>query len=136
MEKIDTSFLGTGWSFPPTFNLGSRDVTMVSDEEDIHQSLNLLLGTNLGERFLQPLYGCDLRPYTFERISTTLGTQISDIVRKAILYNEPRINIEDIKVNHDDLNGIHEINVEYHVISTNTRNNFVYPYYLNEGTDL
>ena len=47
-----TSFLGTGWSFPPEFVLESGQVVMTSDEEDIEASLKILLGTALGEALL------------------------------------------------------------------------------------
>ena len=55
----DSSFLGTGWSFPPTFRKGGADVEMAAGSEDIHQSLQILLSTRLGERILQPEFGCD-----------------------------------------------------------------------------
>lgn len=58
MEK--ESFLGTGWSFPPTFNNISGTVEMVSDEKDIFQSLHILLSTQLKERVMRSDFGCDL----------------------------------------------------------------------------
>ena len=59
---IDTSFLGTGWSFPPAFDRKIAQPVMVSDEEDISQSLDIILSTSLGERVLRPNFGCDLKP--------------------------------------------------------------------------
>ncbi len=59
MEKSE-SFLGTGWSFPPTFTNVSGDVVMTSDVEDILASLHILLSTSIGERLMQPTYGCNL----------------------------------------------------------------------------
>ena len=44
-----TGFLGRGWSFPPRFTPGGAAVAMVSDEEDIQQSLGLLFATRRGE---------------------------------------------------------------------------------------
>ena len=35
------SFLGTGWSFPPEFTKNPCRVAMVSDDEDIKQSLKI-----------------------------------------------------------------------------------------------
>ena len=37
----EKSFLGTGWSFPPTFLKESANIALVSDEEDIKQSLKI-----------------------------------------------------------------------------------------------
>jgi len=45
----DPAFLGTGWSFPPTFTRRGADVALVSGVEDIHQSLQILLSPRLGE---------------------------------------------------------------------------------------
>ena len=69
-----TSFLGTGWSFPPAFSAASGTVVMTSDAEDIHASLMILFGTALGERFLNPKYGLDVRDMLFEPMSTTMKT--------------------------------------------------------------
>jgi phage baseplate assembly protein W len=52
--SIDTTFLGTGWSFPPQFDLRHRGAVTVSEEEDIEQSLVILLSTHPGERVMQP----------------------------------------------------------------------------------
>jgi len=59
MDKIK-SFLGTGWSFPPEFDPVSGSVVLVSNEKDIGESLDILLSTSLGERVMQPRYGCNL----------------------------------------------------------------------------
>ena len=53
----DKSFLGRGWGFPPGFTAGGAQVEMVADTEDIHQSLQILLSTQLGERLMQEDYG-------------------------------------------------------------------------------
>ena len=93
-------FLGTGWSFPPTFSRGGMEsgIDMVAGKEDIDQSLEILLSTSLGERILQPNYGCNLRDYQFEPLSATLIGQINDLITNAILYYEPRINLENIEI--------------------------------------
>jgi phage baseplate assembly protein W len=54
--SVEKSFLGTGWSFPPTFHTESKGIRMVSDEEDIKQSIDIFLGTRLGERDMRPEY--------------------------------------------------------------------------------
>ena len=56
------SFLGTGWSFPPSFAASGGDVHVVSGVEDIEQSLAILLSTQRGERVMRDGFGCDLKP--------------------------------------------------------------------------
>lgn len=133
MEK---SFLGQGWNFPPTFNKRSKGAVMVAAEEDILQSLEILLSTALGERFLEPDYGCDLRDYLFETLDPSTQALIEDRIRMAILYNEPRIDVDQVVVSMEDLpmEGMLQISVDFKVRGTNSRYNRVFPFYLQEGT--
>ena len=132
----ERSFLGSGWGFPPTFVRSRRGVEMLSDEEDIRSSLEILLSTDIGERVMQPKYGCNLHRLLFEPLDTTLQAYMKDLVRTAILYFEPRIVLNDVTLEPEPEEGRILINVDYTVATTNTRNNFVYPFYLEEGTEI
>lgn len=129
-------FLGTGWSFPPTFSPGVWSVQLVSGEEDVRQSLHVLLTTTIGERLMHPTYGCDLKPYVFEAVNTTLLAYIRDLVRNAILQHEPRIKLEGVAVEDQTIEGRLIIQVDYAIRTTNTRHNFVFPFYRAEGTEI
>ena len=131
------SFLGRGWSFPPTFNRSRPGVAMLEQEADIASSLELLLSTAQGERVMLPQYGCNMEELVFESLDTRMKILMADKIESAILYHEPRIELE--KVNLDDsveLEGVVLIEIVYRVKSTNSRFNFVYPYYKLEGTDI
>ena len=131
------SFLGTGWAFPPSFDKESNGVKMVSNEEDINESLNILLSTSLGERVMQPKYGCNLIDYLFDPLSSSMIGFIKDRVENAILFYEPRIIAENIEVTDDGsfdlIEGKFIISIEYSIPGTNSRFNFVYDYYKNEA---
>ena len=130
-----SDFLGTGWDFPPTFRRGKKGVAMTNGAEDIQRSLHVLLSTTLGERVMLPDYGCDLTNLIFEPLTTTFKTYIEGLVRTAIDRYEPRINADRITINDDDeLNGVVEVEVDFTIRTTNTRHNYVYPFYLTEGT--
>ena len=134
---VDKSFLGTGWSFPPEFNGTFNNVQMVSAEDDIQQSLHILFSTTPGERVMQPDYGCDLRSMVFENITESTVTAIRDIIEKAVLFFEPRIDLNFIDLDPGQIEqGILNILVEYTVRATNTRSNIVYPFYVQEGTNV
>jgi phage baseplate assembly protein W len=137
MEETFKSFLGTGWAFPPAFDKESGSVKLVSNEEDINESLNILLSTSLGERVMQPDYGCNLVDYLFEPLSSSMIGFIKDRVEKAILIYEPRIIAEKIEVTDDGsfdlIEGKFIISVEYSIPGTNSRFNYVYDYYKNEA---
>lgn len=131
------SFLGTGWGFPPQFDNTLSAVNMISDVEDINSSLGILLSTRQGERVMQPTYGCNLDELVFEPLTTTFKTYIKDLIATAILYYEPRIDVNRIELDDsEELQGKVLITVEYTVRSTNSRFNFVYPYYKTEGTEV
>ena len=132
-----TSFLGTGWSFPPRFEKRTNKVTLVSDEEDIHESLVILLSTRPGERVMNPLYGCNLDDLIFSPLNLTLKTYVADLIETAILYFEPRIDLDKVQINeNNDLEGELLIELNYRIRSTNTRRNLVYPFYRGEATDI
>lgn len=136
MEKF-TSFLGTGWSFPPRFEKQTKKVTMVSEEDDIRESLIILLSTRPGERVMNPLYGCNLDDLIFAPLNLTLKTYVANLIETAILYFEPRIDLEKVQISeNNDLEGELLLELDYKIRSTNTRRNLVYPFYRGEGTDV
>lgn len=134
---MNLPFLGRGWSFPPAFSKHSSRVEMLEQEADIASSLEILLGTTPGERVMLADYGCNLQELLFENIDTTLTTLMVDKIRSAILYYEPRIDVESVRLDdRPDLEGVVLIHINYRVRATNSRFNFVFPFYKNEGTDI
>lgn len=130
----DPSFLGTGWSFPPTFSKGGADVETVSGVEDIHQSLQILLTTCQGERIMQDDYSCDLNNVLFEEMDQGLVNTLGNLISNAILYHEPRIKLDNLDISESGAQqGLLLISIEYTVRSTNSRFNMVYPFYINEA---
>ena len=128
-------FLGTGWSFPLRFEPQGKTASMVSDEEDIEQSLFILLSTNPGERVMWPSYGCGLRRLVFENIDASRITEIQDLISRAVLHFEPRIELLGVEVMDSELlHGLLRIHLAYLVRGTNTRHNLVYPLYLDEAS--
>ncbi len=125
------SFLGVGWSFPPSFS-AEAGIKMVADETDVQQSLAILLTTEIGERLMRPTYGCDLAPEIFEPLDTTRKAYIKDLIRTAILYHEPRVRLNNVTLVANTNEGFLEVEIEYTVRTTNSRNNLVLPYYLDE----
>ena len=84
-----------------------------------------------------PQYGCNLDELVFESLDTRMKTLMADKIESAILYHEPRIELEGVRLDDtQELEGVVLIDVTYRVKSTNSRFNFVYPYYKLEGTDI
>ncbi len=138
MNEIQlTSFLGTGWSFPPTFNIDKKSIKMVDDDEDIAESIRILLNTIPGERIMRPEYGCNLRRLVFEKNDSNLLAELNHIISSALLNFEPRVNFIGLNVvQQNSLDGLLDIEIDYYIIITNTRHNMVFPFYLTEGTNI
>ena len=135
MEDLEKSFLGKGWSFPPTFDKKLGDIEMVTMDEDIKQSLGIYFSTKLGERIMRSDYGCFLHSQVFELANESLIQGLSKELERSINEFEPRILIIEIKANKvDSSEGLIEINVAYEIRATNNRSNIVFPFYINEGT--
>jgi hypothetical protein len=136
---MDRPFLGRGWSFPPEFNHSYAGVTMLEQEADIVSSLDVLLTTAQGERVMLPEYGCNMDELVFESLDTRMKTLMADKIESAILYHEPRVELESVKLDDSlelEWDGVVFIEIIYRVKATNSRFNFVFPYYKLEGTDI
>ena len=128
------AFLGRGWSFPP--ELTDSGIKMSAYEQDIEESLRILFSTSPGERVNRYDYGCPLLRYGFERITTETITKMRNDITRAIILFEPRISLEDVSFEEQADEGLLLIQLTYTVIRTNNRNNMVYPFYINEGTNV
>jgi len=137
MKKQSSDFLGTGWKFPIEFSLKTKTAVMLSGEEDIMNSLDVLFATKLGERVMQPEFGSELDEFVFENFTRSNITYLRAVISDAILFNEPRIIVTDIDIEQSILfPELIDIKVEYIVSATNNRYNYVYPFYLTEATNL
>ena len=131
---MEQQFLGKGWAFPLVFENQGRSVRMAEAEEDIRQSLHILLSTQLGERVMHPGFGWKRDTLIFEPLSTSFASALKWEIETAILFFEPRIELNrlnfEIPPNRE---GLIEIRLNYTIRATNTRSNLVYPFYLDEA---
>ncbi len=133
-EKRD--YIGIGWGFPPEFSKSKGGVRMTDGIEDIRKSLEILFTTVRGERAMRPDYGADLSQYLFESLDTTMQTYVRELVRDAILFHEPRIRLIDLNLETIDEEGHLQMELTCEIKGSNSRFNFVFPHYKEEGSDL
>ncbi|NIJ54699.1 GPW/gp25 family protein [Dyadobacter arcticus] len=149
MTTSDKSFLGTGWGFPPRFQCSIGGVQMLSGEADIlgldetndaiidiQGSIYIIISTRFGERVMQPTFGCSLQPYVFEVMNTPNQAMIEKIVTDALVLHEPRIIVDSVSSEFSVFDGVLQISVVFRIVTTNTRYNYVYPFYIKEATNL
>lgn len=132
MEEKEKSFLGKGISFPVQVDALYGKWEESSYEENIQQSIRLILRTAKGERVMRPDFGCDLRAYLFETMDYTTLSRIEETVRDALTRWEPRITEIDV-VASEAAYGQLEIHISYVVRSTNNPYNLVFPFQYTEG---
>jgi phage baseplate assembly protein W len=129
----EKAFLGVGWAFPVCLE-SDGVIATATYEEDIHQAIRIILGTNHGERVMRPDFGAGLNRFVFEPVNLPTMLLVKKRVEEALIDWEPRIDVLNVKVTADpsERNKL-LIDVEYRVRATNTAANLVYPFYLQEG---
>lgn len=128
---MSAAFLGTGWSFP----LAARDgaVALVDGEENIRQSIWIILATAPGERLLRPDFGCGIHDLVFGVNGAATAGRAAEEVRRALVLWEPRVDQLAVSAAPNPDPAAESrllIEIGYRVRATNTRHNLVYPFYL------
>lgn len=131
---LDTrAFLGRGWSFPVRVHDKDGTIRLSEYEQDIQQSIWIILSTSKGERLMRPEFGCGIHDLVFEVINTTTLTEIEEGVREALALFESRIEVKQVKaLSNGGLDGQLRVSIDYEVRGTNNQLNFVYPFYIKE----
>lgn len=135
MDK-NYAFLGTGWSFPPSFANRGGYVETVSGTADVFESIKIISSTEPGERVMRPDFGCGLSGFAFAEMTAGAIGDIRDTISRAIGHHEKRVELESIDVSPTEEEGVLKISVSYIISSDNSRYNMVFPYYLNEASRL
>ncbi len=126
-------FLGTGLKFPVAVNSVTGRFEMVSDEENIKESIYVILMTQKGERLLMPNFGSRINDYVFEVMSETNLTLMANNVKMVIEAYEKRIKDINIDISKEYLNqGKLILNIKYVVATTNMAGNMVFPFYVQD----
>lgn len=127
-------FLGRGWAYPVAFDPSIGSVAEASYEEDIKQSIRIILGTSPGERVMRPDFGCGIHQMVFTAIDSASLTRIVASVRDALTRYEARIELLDVSTDPlEAAEGKLLVIISYRVRATNQSDNLVYPFYFREG---
>jgi phage baseplate assembly protein W len=135
LQTFDTrrSFLGVGWKFPVDVDR-RKGVGMSQFEENIEESILVILGTAIGERVMRPDFGCAIHDLIFAPNNANTHGLIIFHVKEALTKWEPRIQNLTVDVELDDNEPTRlYTKVEYQVIATNNVFNLVYPFYLQKS---
>jgi phage baseplate assembly protein W len=123
------AFLDVGWGFPIQFD-NSGEIAIAQYDESVRQAIWIILGTSKGERVMRPDFGCGIYDLVFGVNSASTSGKVAQAVRDALLVQEPRIDVGDVRVEAQDNGQTLLIHIEYQVRATNNVFNLVYPFYL------
>lgn len=127
-------FMGTGFKFPFQIDPRTNRIAMSSIEEDIRESIKIILRTNIGERVMLPEFGTTAGEFVFSDNRAERMVALESSVSESLDRWEPRIKDITVTVsNTDGSKNALEIDIGYTVRSTNNQFNMVYPFYMMEG---
>jgi phage baseplate assembly protein W len=92
--------LGRGIAFPPRVGSDGR-VAFSAGEENVRESIEIVLRTELRERLALPAFGAGLTRYLFEPNTTTTRRRIQDAATRALRQWEPRVAVQSVTVEAD-----------------------------------
>ena len=126
----DKDFLGKGLRFPVSINLNGG-VSTSQYEENVRQSLFVILGTAPGERINRPRFGCRIHDLMFAPNNPVTAARAEVFCEEAILKFEPRVEkvVCLAQANADEPNRL-DIRIEYVIAGKNDKRNLVFPFYL------
>ncbi len=123
------AFVGSGLSFPIR-TTASGAIALVSADQELRESIRLILGTAYGERPMRPEFGCGIHELVFAPSNSTTAGQAAYEVRRSLARWEPRVDVEDVVVGYDPQNtALMYVSVTYRVKGGNDPRNLVFPFY-------
>jgi uncharacterized protein len=114
---VRKEFLGRGWRFPFGFDPANGRVATSEYEQNIRESITLVIGTKPGERQMLPEFGCRIHDMVFAPNTRATSTLVAHYVEDALARWEPRIEVTKVDA-WPDPNGAVKVMVHYRVKST------------------
>ncbi|HEX3184336.1 MAG TPA: GPW/gp25 family protein [Pyrinomonadaceae bacterium] len=112
------NLFGQGLSFPPRVGADGR-LAWSEGEDNVRESIRIILLTEPGERVMREDFGCGLRKFLFEPNTVTTRQLIRERVLRAIALWEPRVKVDDVAVEADPTNPrLIGINIFFRLVAT------------------
>jgi Bacteriophage baseplate protein W len=128
----DRDFLGRGFRFPVSVNLNGG-FSSSQLEENVRQSIFIILGTAPGERLNRPDFGCRIHDLMFAPNNPITSARAEIYCEEAIYKHEPRVqNVTCTAMPNPDQPNVLELKVQYMIANQSSQRNLVFPFYLRE----
>ena len=117
------NIFGRSLSFPPRVGPDGR-VAWSEGEQNIRESIRIILLTNLRERLRLPDFGGGLNTFLFEPNNVATQRAIEERILQSLKRWEPRISVESARVEEDPSDREAAIaTIQYKLVATQTREN-------------
>lgn len=133
-QNQQNAYLGAGWSSPLRVNV-QGSIQLSSAQQNIEESIWLILRTDLGERVYRPNFGSRLSELAFAPMNTQTLLLMRLYVQEALEMWEPRIVIDEVRTDPDPVRGRVDIIVNYRPQDSYDSRSLVYPFYLVPATE-
>lgn len=112
---------GRSIAFPPRIGPNGR-LAWSEGEQNIRESIRIILQTSPRERIMRPTFGCGLRELLFEPNSLSTRRLLEERVRTALQRWEPRIRVQSVSAEADPKDSATAIvRIVYRVVATGVR---------------
>jgi phage baseplate assembly protein W len=127
--------IGRGWHFPPMLDERGT-MALTSDQDEIEQSIRIILGTVPGQRVMRPEFGCRIHELVFDPNNLDTAGAARRHIAEALGRWEPRINLKQVDIAPDpDEPDRLMISIQYQIEALHSNRSLVYPFYLIPDTE-
>jgi uncharacterized protein len=112
---------GRSIAFPPRIGPNGR-LAWSDGEQNIRESIRIILQTRPQERLMRPTFGCGIRELLFEPNSLSTRRLLEERVRTALQQWEPRIRVQGVSAEADpDDPSAAIVRIVYRIVATGVR---------------
>jgi phage baseplate assembly protein W len=108
---------GQGMSFPPRIGADGR-IAWSSGEDNVRESILIILLTEPSGRLMREEFGCGLRQYLFEPNTVATRALIRDQITQAIGRWEPRVAVEEVAVEPDEDPRVVAVTITFRLVAS------------------
>jgi len=101
-----------------------KDIKIDYDYAAIRNSIFNLLNTTPGQRILNPFFGVNLQKYLFNRVNEIQAFNIGTDIVQAISKFEPRVIVQNVNVEADEVNQQYNITLTLGLVTIDTTTSF------------
>ncbi len=130
--KEEKKNLQSGLKFPVQVNPATGRFEMIQGDENIKQSVYMILMTQKQERFIHPDFGSRLLDFTFSDGNRTMLQLFASDLAQDIKRGEPRVTEVKVYIEPDIRDGCLMIDVEYRAKESGKEDRLEIPFYLNQ----